>query len=131
MQRRIWLVLALTLLVLTGLYFFPISIRNFGWFFHGKIARGNFPGGALATPAWLVLLPFSILAIWKRELGGRLCVIAGVTGAIGTLTMPCAWERVNRFGLLSGTIFSAIAALLGLWLSRRPLLSAPSEEIIR
>jgi len=131
MQRRIWVVLAFTLLILIGLHFFPMGVRNFWWFFHRQIGKGNFPGTALATPAWFVLLPFSIMTIWQRQVGGRLSAAAGAAGAIGTITMPCAWERINRSGLLGGIILSAIAGLLGFWLSRKPRLDVVPEEIIR
>jgi hypothetical protein len=131
MQRRIWLVLAFIILILIGLHFFPMGIRNLGWFLRGKTPKGNYPGAAFANPAWFLLLPFSILTIWKRKLGGRLSGVAGAAGTFGTLTMPCAWERINRSGLLGGIILSAIAGLLGFWLSRKPRLDVSSEEIIR
>ena len=131
MQRRIWLVAAFILLILIGVYFFPLSVRNLGLFLRGQTPKGNYPGAALASPAWFLLLPFSILTIWKRKAGGLLSAVAGAAGTIGTLTMPCAWERINRSGLLSGVVLSAIAGLLGFWLSRKPRLDVISEEIIR
>jgi hypothetical protein len=131
MQRRIWLVLALTLLILIGLDILPASIRNIDWFLHGRTARDNYPGTVIATPAWFLLLPFSILTIWKRKLGGRLSAAAGAGGVIGSLTMPCAWQPINRPGFIWGLVLSAIAVLLGFWLSRKPRIASDSGEIIR
>jgi hypothetical protein len=124
MQRRIWLVLAFVLLILTGLYFFPFGLCNVVEITRGASSRSNYPGTLFASPAWLALLPFSIVATLRRRVGGRLCLIAGAMGAFGSLTMPCAWEAVNRHGLLSGTLLSIFAGALGYWISRQPKIEA-------
>ena len=131
MNRRIWLVLALTVLILIGLETLPWGIRNISWWIHGQMSRTNYPGVLLVTPVWLVLLPLSLLTIWRRSIGGRLSATAGSCGVIGCLTTPCAWERVNRAGFLWGLAMSAIAALLGFWLSRKPWVQNDPEENIR
>jgi hypothetical protein len=118
MRPRIWLVLAFVLLIVIGVCYFPTGIASFISLIKGATSRSNFPGALLAIPAWILLLPFSVVAIWRRRLGTRICLIAGLAGAVGTLTMPCAWERINRFSLLFGTFSSLTAALLAFWIGR-------------
>lgn len=118
MRPRIRLVLGFVLLIAIGVILFPSGILGLISLVKGTTPRSNFPGVLLVIPAWTVLFPFSLVAIWRRRLGTRICLIASVACAVGTLTMPCAWERINRLGLLFGIFLSLITALLAFWIGR-------------
>lgn len=116
--RQIKTVAAFTTLFLLGLEFMTTGLRNATGLVERTTAASNYPGTLLATPAWCLMLPFAVIALWRRQQYGTLCIVAGIAGAAGTLTMPCAWERANWAGLVGSTLMSLVFAFSAWWLKR-------------
>ena len=109
--------MAFAFLFLFSFSLFPAGLRSVTDLLAGRVGKSNYSDILLATPAWCVSLPFAILALVSRQIWGRLVAVAGLVGVLGVLTMPCAWETVNRGGLSNGVIPSGMVGVLGLWLS--------------
>jgi hypothetical protein len=100
---------------LIGIILLPGGI-HYGWLMlTGRLTSTNYPGAVLAIPADLLILPVALLSIWKEEFGGKLTVIVGTAGCLGTLATRCAWDASNRNGLIECVVAYLVVAVMG-WL---------------
>jgi len=114
-RRRAWRVVFTVVAGLIGIVLLPGGI-HYGWLMvTGRLIATSYPGAVLAVPAEMLVLPVVTLSIWKQELGGKLTVIVGIAGFLGTLATRCAWEASNRNGLIECVVVFLITAVIG-WL---------------
>lgn len=79
----------------------------------GQFSRSNYPGILLCALSATALLPIAIVAVWKERLGNKLLIWCGAAGILGIVTMPCAWQPINRIGFLNMLLTSCVVALAG------------------